>query len=340
MDLENKFDKNEFSKFVLMCIIITEIVIGIFFLSWFQTYQQNNRVLVLGGNKEVNKPIKIDKNNLIFSKLDEYKYYFELKPDISIKDNPEWLSYEAVYTHNSDGLNDTLNYKIDKPKETFRIVALGDSFTYGHYVDTEDSWPEKLEVYLNESFKSKQKYEVLNLGVHGFDFLYIVKRFREVGAKYKPDLVLWFESGSGFYRFTELMRPMINKCEAQNTQTKKEIDERNYHNCWIRAQKEIERQYSREKLDLILSAELGKFFKIVNPKKLIYFSFAKNNFGQKPLKLMEQWQDDYPEARFVNIVPPLSKSQYLPDGHPNKEGHKLIAQEILNYLKANQIIDE
>jgi lysophospholipase L1-like esterase len=334
-------DSKVTKKLVLVFIVVIELVLGGLFLVWFRQQREMTQTVQLTQSTQVKKVTKINKDNLVFPKEGEYDYYFELEPNTTVKDQPDWLPYEAVYTHNQDGLNDRKDYEITTPPNTFRIITLGDSFTYGHYVNTEDSWPEKLEVYLNERSKSKQKYEVLNLGVHGFDFPYIVKRYKELGAKYNPDLVLWFESGSGFYRFTELMRPFINKCEAQNVQSKKGINEvEHYHHCWIKAQKKMIAQHSREQIDSILSAELENFFQTLSPEQLIYFSFTKDELGKKPLKLIDQWQDDYPEASFVNIVPSLSNNQRLPDGHPNKEGHELIAREIFDYLKSHQFLEE
>lgn len=46
----------------------------------------------------------------------------------------------------------------------------------------------------------------------GFDIQYSVEIFKEVGQKYKPDLVIWFESGHGFSRQNEYMTPIIREC--------------------------------------------------------------------------------------------------------------------------------
>ena len=82
------------------------------------------------------------------------------------------------------------------------IVALGDSFTFEFSVNTVDSWPEQLEnMFVQKSnFCNARKVEVINLGMGRFDIPYTVERYKKnIGDKYRPNLILWFESGSGFF---------------------------------------------------------------------------------------------------------------------------------------------
>jgi lysophospholipase L1-like esterase len=87
-----------------------------------------------------------------------------------------------------DGFRD-YQYEITKPNNTFQIIALGDSFTWGHGVCINDSWPKKLETKLNQLNFSK-KFEVLNFGKNGAGTLEEVEVFKEKGLKYTPDMVI------------------------------------------------------------------------------------------------------------------------------------------------------
>jgi hypothetical protein len=69
-----------------------------------------------------------------------------------------------------------------------RIVALGDSFTFGEGVDDEQAYPHRLQELLGGGV------EVVNLGVHGYGHDQMLIRLREEGLGYAPDLVLL-----GFY---------------------------------------------------------------------------------------------------------------------------------------------
>ncbi len=69
----------------------------------------------------------------------------------------------------------------------FRIMVVGDSFTYGDGIDAFWTYPEQLERSLARDFR----VEVLNLGVDGYaseDVLNVVRRFL---PELKPDLVVY-----------------------------------------------------------------------------------------------------------------------------------------------------
>ncbi len=340
MNLNFCFDTKTYKKKVLVSFVVTELVLGGLFFIWLLQQKKVTTTDQSMKSIQARKVAKIDKDSLIFPE-EEYTYYFELEPNITIKDHPEWLADEAVYTYNQDGLNERRDYETTKPHNTFRIIALGDSFTYGHYVDTRDSWPEKLELYLNTKFETDLSFEVINLGMPGFDIPYIVKRYQNKGAKYKPDLVLWFESGMGFYRFIELMKPYIEECENNTDQEelKQEYPESYYHYCSIKAQNKIENQYPREDLDKFLTQKLGELFEFVDSGKLIYFTFSKKTLDNQCLNLIQDWEQSFPKASFINLVPEFGESEMLPDGHPSKRGHELIAKEIFTYLEEKSLWD-
>lgn len=93
---------------------------------------------------------------------------------------------------NSEGLRDHEYPKGKAPPDTFRILAVGDSFTFGLGVDIEESYPKVLEAMLNRSPLNRyvRKYEVVNAGVDGYgpeqEYLYL----KELLNRYRPDLVI------------------------------------------------------------------------------------------------------------------------------------------------------
>ena len=64
-----------------------------------------------------------------------------------------------------------------------RILALGDSFTFGEGVGDTEAWPARLEGLLPGS-------EVVNLGVHGYGHDQMLITLREEGRALAPDVVL------------------------------------------------------------------------------------------------------------------------------------------------------
>jgi len=238
-------------------------------------------------------------------------YYYQLSPNVIEKDNPSWLSYTATYTFNSDGLNDRYDYEIPKPEDVYRIVTLGDSFTFGFFVNTVDSWPEQLEDMFvqNSNFCNARNVEVINLGMGGFDIPYIIERYKNVGDKYRPNLILWFESGSGFFRINELIQPLINECKAASTQGVNSeyslVAKQEYYRCWIEAEKQIREELTESGITSQLTPYWDNFFQTVDPKRVFYLSFKSipgNNDYANPWNF---WQKRYHESNFLAIIEDL-----------------------------------
>ena len=94
---------------------------------------------------------------------------------------------------NNLGFRDDRDYKLAKEKNTFRIIILGDSVTFGHGCKFEETWPYMLKKRLEE-WNNKIDWQVWNLGVPGYDSVLELRTLEELGPKYKPDLVV-----VGFY---------------------------------------------------------------------------------------------------------------------------------------------
>jgi len=328
-------------KLVLILTIFLELAIGFIFLLNF--YQKT----IVSKSLNSEKITTIKRENLIFPKESEFRYYYELQSNIEATDSPKWLGYEAKYTYNSDGLNERFDYAVEKPSNTFRIITLGDSFTYGHYVDTKDNWPEQLEEMLNQNLANEtiENFEVINLGMAGWDVPYIVKRYKDIGEKYNPDLIIWFESGSGFTRLNELLKPIIEnyaeKCQKELV-NELENQERNYR-CqiegWKQAEEEIKTAYSYEEIERIISNYFNDFVFSLKQKRVLFFTFDESFLKDEWKNTLKKWEENYfSKITFLSIVPNIySLNQHLADGHPDAQGYQTIAISIYKYLENNII---
>ena len=75
--------------------------------------------------------------------------------------------------------------------ESTRVLALGDSFTFGLRVEEESIWPRRLEGMLAErGLAGAGPVEVLNLGVSGYSTLDEAARLEHEGLAWEPDLVI------------------------------------------------------------------------------------------------------------------------------------------------------
>lgn len=87
---------------------------------------------------------------------------------------------------NSVGLRNT--EEVIEDDAVFRVLAIGDSFTYGFYVHNEEAYPYRLEETLEQRLGTP--FQVLNAGIPGYTVADALSYMREKGVHLKPDLVI------------------------------------------------------------------------------------------------------------------------------------------------------
>jgi len=87
---------------------------------------------------------------------------------------------------NADGLRDR-DHNVAHGKE-YRIVLLGDSFTFGWGVSEPETFKARLETALNQRYPT----EIINLGTGNYNSDQELNLFLEKGLKYAPDKVVVF----------------------------------------------------------------------------------------------------------------------------------------------------
>ena len=99
--------------------------------------------------------------------------------------------YDRLWDEHPDGFR-TRYRPTKKPENVYRIVCLGDSYTWGDKIaDSEDLWTSRLEQLLNaQSTSSKTKFEVVNLGRFGLTTFNEMHALSIHGYAYDPDLVV------------------------------------------------------------------------------------------------------------------------------------------------------
>jgi lysophospholipase L1-like esterase len=91
-------------------------------------------------------------------------------------------------------------YNFDQiTSNTYNILCLGDSFTYGIGAGFENSYPAQLEAILNQN-STKKKFRVFNLGVPSSNSSQVLHKLKEaVLNNIKPDLVIILVSQNDFW---------------------------------------------------------------------------------------------------------------------------------------------
>lgn len=262
----------------------------------------------------------------------QFDYFYEPKPNTKETIKRDWLTHSPTYHINSDSLNERFEYDKDKDEGVFRIVTLGDSFTFGAYVDTEANWTELLEDRLNTNHTCPAvgKYEVINLGMDGYDTAYAVERYIRRGRKYGPDLMIMLVTDFG--RVTE---HRLSRKKAMPTLTLQEREDYkkkgNYYADTNRFDGELTHKDRVEYQQTHFKRLMTTY---TNP--LLFVDFSLNgSYANDITNLVGQ----YKSVKLAHMQLRRDDKRYiLPDWHPNMAGHRKIMEEILGQLERASLL--
>ena len=116
-----------------------------------------------------------------------------------------YLGWEQPYNSNTRGGRyvGATTYELEPREGALRVVAIGDSFVFGSYVDSDETYPAQLESLLDDG-------EVINMGVVGYGIDQAVLKYVAHGQQYDPDVVLlgtfphnYVRTGLPFYGYAK-----------------------------------------------------------------------------------------------------------------------------------------
>lgn len=91
---------------------------------------------------------------------------------------------------NSLGYRD-YEYPQAKPRDVFRVIAIGDSFTQGHGVNFDDIYAKRLERYLHQHEDAGPvRFQVMQWGRPGSSTPHEVRKLRRQAPRFDPDLIV------------------------------------------------------------------------------------------------------------------------------------------------------
>lgn len=103
--------------------------------------------------------------------------------------NNSWILNNIRFRTNAHGWRDT-DHAYPKPANTYRIVVLGDSITFGYGVNLAETYPKQLEQQLNQQPSLPTRYEVISIAMGGLGTEQEAYLLEREGLKYDPDLVI------------------------------------------------------------------------------------------------------------------------------------------------------
>lgn len=327
---KSKFTFNKLiSYFFLLLLILPELVIIIFLVQRINKQQLNS------------VDTFIEKKQYYVYDSQNYKYYYELKPNLhkisDLTNIPNWLTEKAYYNTNKDGLSSIKDYTIHKSRNTYRIAALGDSFTMGLFVSTEQAWPQDMEKQLNTHCNSNKQFEVLNLGIGGYDAVYEAERFKLKGLKYQPDMLIWLLKDEDFEWIDEWFLPLFNMYEKGIPATT-DLNSPKWVNVWKNVEQDYNIHYGKEKSITFAKQALitlGREYK----GKIIILNLPQYSTDKEVNSAIISFVHSRPNTYFYNQLPDILrlKATY-PETHPNAVGYKLIAKNLDDFLRSSNLI--
>jgi hypothetical protein len=125
---------------------------------------------------------------------------WRLRPSIS----RQRVFDDRVLSSDSAGFRGAREYSRERAPGAPRIVALGDSYTFGDEVSDSETFAAVLERELPSG-------EVLNLGMSGYGHDQMLLAYEQTGERYRPDVVLvgvvWFDMYRDLAQFTSYAKP-------------------------------------------------------------------------------------------------------------------------------------
>ncbi len=327
---------------VLECLIL---ITGLGYLAYVRLQPR-----ILGASVS-----RINKKNIVTRPSEKLAYFYEWDANQTISHERSWLPKAVIAKTNSDGIIGGIEYQKVKPAGVFRIIAIGDSFTEGPYVEPDHNYPWKLERMLNSSVScgGHQKFEVLNFGVGGYDIQYASHRFLMHTLEYNPDMILWFMKEDDFQEIVEIGRKKEEEYASFiRDQLENDIGKFDKYIEWnnriIGAANLQERVQSIVVIEQLRDADQQQYFfiqdaavnDVINQTNapLLLFTFK----GTPPMfkARMKLWSMN-PGVYYFDGVPDLKPTleTFDPhDGHPNEAGYRKIASSLYEFLSQADLI--
>lgn len=145
------------------------------------------------------------------------EHYFDRQAEAYVIDDPllGWTigpnrtNVEGMYCSNSAGIRSRPNeYQLSPPDGILRIALFGDSFTHGDEEPFDETWGNFLE---DDLIKAGISAEVLNFGVPGYGIGQAYLRWKSVGQKYSPRIVVFGFQPENIKRTVNIFRSLYSR---------------------------------------------------------------------------------------------------------------------------------
>lgn len=265
--------------------------------------------------------------------------YYEILPGVIIEERPPWGGEAVFHKINNQGHNDPVDRMIFKQPGAYRVVALGDSFTFGQYVSGDKNYPSRLHAALSRHMMCGISPEMINLGVPGYDIQYAVERFVTHGRYYNPDLILWLLKDDDFddiQEYTLLQKGIIENEASAAGKTAEYTKKKGIFFPEVMAEERLRAVYTPSQILSFQRSYLDAFMPAYQGK-LIIFTFKSTKKEYKDI--MASFARVRPNTWFADVLTYKdSRVWRFPDGHPTAVGYEQMAFDMMKYLTSLGIV--
>ena len=265
----------------------------------------------------------------------DLSYYYELKPDIRWVMKLPWGNSSSLASTNEFGRRGTER----KKRDGMNILALGDSFTFGQYVNDGQEYPAILAGKLSRSCRSGTGLQVINGGVPGYDMQYAARYISLHVAEINPNLIIWLLKDDDFSDIQEITLNWKTKIERDAVASHTDQDLVKIYGIYypeVLAGKKLHTTFSEQDLyeksrqyfDALAASYSGE---------LILATFETTSDKNKAF-LRELAKTRPRTWVFDSLTYKKTDDWRYPDGHPTVLGHETIAGELYHYLTDNDFI--
>ena len=261
--------------------------------------------------------------------------FFEVEADhISEKDR----EFPELYSINSEGFRGP-EFMKNKPDNTYRIIAVGDSTTFGTGVTYENTWPIILEKKLQNLSKSKN-IEVINAGSGIVMSLKQSKLIKEKLVDYKPDLIIAFGGQSDMIcKMPEQITKNHNESKEVKTKLCGIYSPDSYDKTFAERWSEICRVGEKNGFDTVFILQpVPSFDKILSDQEFNnYFLRPEHTVYLNSLESFAQQTDNIEKhcaaaADFRGIFDYYLEPLYWDPVHVGDRGNEIIVDKVLELI--------
>ncbi|MBL7959761.1 hypothetical protein JNL27_05925 [bacterium] len=263
-----------------------------------------------------------------------------------------YTKYGLKQVHiNSAGLRDR-EFTFEKKNNTYRILILGNSCTYGWGVGQDEMYAKLIENRLHTNLNQKN-FEVINGGVIGYSIAQELEYLKADGLKWNPDMIIISHTFNEGKRVNpnspqdvkdRVFASLKIKNFMRNIALYHYVLEHNFSHQYVQLAKRIteDQSWIDESAFQLYKTNLQQIIEICRANQIqvvFLITVTKNQVLNDHIDYSKHQKAmmDIAKTNQVLIVSPLNtfrqnrkQELFLDGGHPNEFGHQLMADEIFN----------